>query len=600
MGSNVASSISQHTGAPGVQRTGHHYYKYTADLCALEGVAKLLRPSHQVDLRLRPVTTPLKVNEWARLLTNHPDTAFVDYILAGIKEGFRIGYKSRNKLRSASRNMRSALEHPQVVQKYLDAEVHAGRVLGPFDPREIKVHTSRFGVIPKKHQPGKWRLILDLSHPENHSVNAGISSELCSLTYLKLDEVAEAVVTFGRGAQLAKVDVASAYRIVPVNPADRHLLGMRWKGKIYVDAALSFGLRSAPKIFTALADAATWGLRSLGIRYVDHYLDDWITIGSPGSSECEENCALMTATFDRLGCPLAQDKTEGPTTCLEYLGIEIDTVALEMRLPPHKLERLRTTLQEWQGRKCCTKRDLQSLTGLLQHAATVVRPGRTFMRRMCDLLKLTSKPGHHIRLNKGFRSDLAWWSTFAAEWNGVSVMSSMVRTPPENTITSDASGSWGCGSYWSGRWFQLEWVPQWRDKPIAQKELLPIVIACAIWGANWRGEAVVARSDNTAAVAVINSRSSRDPELMHLLRCLFFFEARHSFRLEAAHIPGKDNVLADNLSRNRASSFLLKVPTAQSSPSLIPSQLLDLLMVRQPDWTSADWTALFSTISNRV
>ena len=125
----------------------------------------------------------------------------------------------------------------------------------------------------------------------------------------------------------------------------------------------------------------------------------------------------------------------------------------------------------------------------------------------------------------------------------------------------------------------------------------------AIWGTNWRGEAVVAvvaRSDNTAAVAVINSRSSRDHELMHSLRCLFFFEARHSFRLEAAHIPGKDNVLADNLSRNRASSFLLKVPTAQSSPSLIPSQLLDLLMVRQPDWTSADWTALFSTISNRV
>ena len=85
----------------------------------------------------------------------------------------------------------------------------------------------------------------------------------------------------------------------PVNPADRHLLGMQWKGKIYVDAALSFGLRSVPKIFTVLADAATWGLRSLGIRYVDHYLDDWITIGSPGSSECEENCALMTATFDR-------------------------------------------------------------------------------------------------------------------------------------------------------------------------------------------------------------------------------------------------------------------------------------------------------------
>ena len=86
--------------------------------------------------------------------------------------------------------------------------------------------------------------------------------------------MAEAIITFGQGAQLARVDVASAYRIVPVNPADRHLLGMRWKEKIYVDAALSFGLQSAPKIFTALADALTWGLKSLGIRYLDHYLDD--------------------------------------------------------------------------------------------------------------------------------------------------------------------------------------------------------------------------------------------------------------------------------------------------------------------------------------
>ena len=134
-------------------------------------------------------------------------------------------------------------------------------------------------------------------------------------------------------------------------------------------------------------------------------------------------------------------------------------------------------------------------------------------------------------------------------------MSTMVCMPPENTITSDASGGWGCGCYWSGRWFQLEWVRQWRDKSIALKESLPIVNACAIWGANWRGEAVMARSDNTSAVAVINSRSSHGPELMHLLRCLFFFEARHIFRLEAAHIPGKDNVLADDLSRNRASFY---------------------------------------------
>ena len=202
--------------------------------------------------------------------------------------------------------------------------------MGPFEPSDMKVQVSRFGVIPKKekkkHQPRKWRLILDLSHPESHSVNTGISCELYSLTYLRRDDVAEAIITFGQGAQLAKVDVASAYRIVAANPADRHLLGVRWKDKIYVDAALSFGLRSAPNILTALADALNWGLKSLGIRYLDQYLDDWITVGSP---ETKDNCDVISATFERLGGLLAHDKTEGSIPCFEYLDITIHTIALD-------------------------------------------------------------------------------------------------------------------------------------------------------------------------------------------------------------------------------------------------------------------------------
>ena len=103
------------------------------------------------------------------------------------------------------------------------------------------------------------------------------------------------------------------------------------------------------KIFIALADAAAWGLRSLRIRDVDQYLDDCITIGSPSSSECKENCVLMAATFDCLGCSFAHDKDRRPYYLPLYLGIKIDTVALEMYLPLHKNGRLRMTLQEWQG-----------------------------------------------------------------------------------------------------------------------------------------------------------------------------------------------------------------------------------------------------------
>jgi hypothetical protein len=76
---------------------------------------------------------------------------------------------------------------------------------------------SRFRVIPKRGQPNKWRLIVDLSSPEGRSVNDGINPEGCSLTYISVDHNAECVGALGRDALLAKSDVKQAYRLVPVH-----------------------------------------------------------------------------------------------------------------------------------------------------------------------------------------------------------------------------------------------------------------------------------------------------------------------------------------------------------------------------------------------
>ena len=88
---------------------------------------------------------------------------------------------------------------------------------------------------------------------------------------------------------------------------------MRWKEKNLRGRSTIIQAQISAEDFYSASKCGNLGTKALGIRYVDHYLDDWITIDSPGSSECEENCALMAATFDRLGCPLAQDKTEDPT-----------------------------------------------------------------------------------------------------------------------------------------------------------------------------------------------------------------------------------------------------------------------------------------------
>ena len=165
--------------------------------------------------------------------------------------------------------MQSASQHPDVIDKYIQAELEEDRIKGPFHSHLApSVHINRFGVIPKKHQAGKWRLITDLSFPEGASINDAIDSTLCSLKYITVDQVAQQAVRLGKGSLLAKIDIKAAYRLVPVSPYQRHYLGMSWKNQIYVDSMLPFGLRSAPKIFNAIADALEWCISKGGVTTI--------------------------------------------------------------------------------------------------------------------------------------------------------------------------------------------------------------------------------------------------------------------------------------------------------------------------------------------
>ena len=105
------------------------------------------------------------------------------------------------------------------------------------------------------------------------------------------------------------------------------------------DPMLPFGLRSAPKIFSAIADALDWYLRRSGIRYIKHYLDDYIIIGPPHSAKCREAMAILDKICQLLGVPIAEHKRDGPTTCLIFLGIELDTIAMVLRLPKNAYSR---------------------------------------------------------------------------------------------------------------------------------------------------------------------------------------------------------------------------------------------------------------------
>ncbi len=181
------------------------------------------------------------------------------------------------------------------------------------------------------------------------------------------------------------------------------------------------------------------------------------------------------------------------------------------------------------------------------------------------------------------------------QWNGKAFLCPPASLPTVELV-SDASGSWGCGAWHGNSWFQVQWDRRADKISIAVKELLPIVLTCVMWGHAWRTHQVRCLCDNQVIVAALQSRSSRDPGVMHLLRCLVFAEAQLGCFLQGQYINTHANHLADDLSRNRVLSFLSKVPEAEKHPSPVAQQLLQLLLNPQADWVSPSWRQQFSAI----
>jgi len=341
-----------------------------------------------------------------------------------------------------------------------------------------------------------------------------------------------------------------------------------------------------------LTDALEWIARQQGVRILLHYLDDFITVGPPDSPVCGYNMQKLCETCAELGVPVATAKTVDPTTCLTFLGMEVDTDRLELCLPQEKLQRVKQMVQEWMGCKAARRRELEPLLGLLQHVAKVVSPGKRFVRRIIQTLTGVRQHDHYVRLGAEIRSDLAWWHRFLDKWNGVGIL----PTPGMESvhIHSDASGSWSCAAVWDKQWLQWRWNERAQDWHIAPKKLLPIVLAGMVWGSEWKDKRVCCHCDNLSVVEVLNNGYSKDATLMHLLRSLFFISEHYQFLVDAVHISGKENGQADALSRNLVSSFFQMVPRTVQQSAQVPKEALQLLVEDQPDWTSQHWMELFA------
>lgn len=344
------------------------------------------------------------------------------------------------------------------VDADLASEVALGRMAGPFDsPPSPFFRTSPLGTVPKSD--GRIRVIHDLSWPRSGgSVNDECTALECKLS--SFDDAARLVVAAGRGALLAKVDIASAYRCIPIRAADQPLLGCHWRGRFYFHRALPFGLGPSAALFERYSSLTHWVLAMVfGLCAIAHFLDDFFMVCGSDAARARGLLAVLLGVFRLLGWPIAAQKVKGPCTSLDYLGIVVDTVTMTASLSAARLARLRATAAAWLARDSCTRRELESLVGTLSFAAKVVRPGRAFLRRLFNLLRRHRDSQRRFALDRGSRADLRWWHAFAAAWNGVSLLYEATWSDARTALhlQTDACPS-GAGAVCGSTWLSHAWT----------------------------------------------------------------------------------------------------------------------------------------------
>jgi hypothetical protein len=538
--------------------------------------------------------SPLHIAGWSALLSQHPDRLFVDTLLHIIQYGARIGYCGPRQSIISS-NLTSATADPSTLSLDIARERSHQRIMQvPAPAPATHFICSPLGLVPKGS--GGWRRIHHLSYPRGSSVNDHIPADWAALEYTTVDQAIALVAAQGPGAMLIKRDLQDAFRHIPIAPQDLWLLGFCWEGTYWVDCFLPFGLRTAPYIFDLFAKALHWILDTQATPEFEtiHYLDDFLGVGP--TSAAPEFSHKFERTCNRLGLRIKESKSITGTTA-DFGGIELDTLAMEARLPSAKLLKATELVEHALKKGKLNLQELQSLIGFLSFCCKVVPLGRSFLRRLYDATSSypRSESGtKRRRLTAEMKADLRWWQRFLPSWNGIAII-----RPARATLLAwtDASGHDGLGGYflpsrslgaannpaaelsnclctstadistltWSSA-FSKPHPRHHRHKHINYKEMLAILTAFRLWLPKFSGKHIAIHTDNTAVYHGLNKRSIRGPA-MEPLREITLLAALHDITFSAHWISTKDNLLADLLSRRQFGKI------AQICPLLSEPQL---------------------------
>ena len=513
-------------------------------------------------------------------LGDHPAPALRQFLLEGFSAGFHTGLITLPTETFECNNLRSAENNPAIVDELLQAELSKGFLIGPFPPSPFSMwRVSPIGVVSGKFS-NKFRLIYDLSAPHSShipSLNSLIPSEEFSLKYSSVDLAIQHILQLGRGAWLSKADITDAFKLLPISPALWQWHGIKWRGQYFFATKLTFGSKSSPFLFDTFAQALHWILEDCGsCQRVIHYLDDFLLLEDPGRPP--RDLQVLTGLFSGLVVPLAAHKMEGPAKVITFLGITLDSDLMVASLPMEKLARIRQVIHRFVRSPVCSKRDLQSLLGMLNHAMRIIPQGRAFVSRLLAVLPQGQDSDSPVRLPTDAQADLIMWDRFLCHWNGISMF---IPHPTESSprVFSDAAASVGFSAIFGQEWLASSWPPEVFHLPkfaltSALFEIYPILAAAVTWGPGWAGNSVIFFTDNLATARIINKGRSGSLLIMSFMRKLTWLGLTYRFHFQGEFIRGDHNGAADALSRLNMPQFFFQHPAADRTGQPIPPYAL--------------------------
>ena len=520
----------------------------------------------------------INVSAFRKLLPHYfEDLAILQYL----EFGFPLGLNEDYDLMPVLKNHSSSYNYFTHIDKFIATELNKTGLTGPFmnSPFEL-IMTSPLMTAVKK--PSSRRAVFDASFGDySLNVNTPHKSYIYDeydFSFPKVDDFANLILRLGKGCFMWKRDLSRFFLQLPLDPLDYDKVGFVWRSKLWFFTSYVWGCRHAGMNGQRVSSAVASIHRSLGYNLQCKHRFSGCSPECPHLTSPTESLeaepfnslnysddfaggevklARSHLAFNTLGTLLeelmideSKAKAVSPSQILKYLGIEFDSLTMEMRVDKEKCDELRIELASWCKRSVATKTEIQSILGKLMWVAKAVKLSRCFVLRIIAESKSLSTQKQKSVLSEEIKKDLLWWYTYLLVFNGTELL---IPDTVQVQIAGDACPTGlGCCNFEVKEYFSRKFPRTLCDPkiPIHIKEFICVIISARIWGESWTGKRVEIFCDNDSVCDVISFLKPKDSEMQRHLREFLYWVCRYNFQPVVSKIGTKENHIADFVSRN--------------------------------------------------